>query len=489
MAVPPQAQNPSAYVSGLIHVAPVYLAFESLWQVLLLSHDAKAASEKEGRICGLEGCQSDKSPVESQNMAPLYFIESGENVLVNRQAAADRVHSILVRIFLPRLARSSSLLLDIRSITGWPKHVVDEQVKAVSSSGRLGEFIAHIKRSVGKNPHVLLAYAWVLYMALFSGGRYIRATLEAAGHEFWSKTSDPVQPSNKACEEPIPVPNRTLPDHKTTNSCVFGSLEFFRFATPLDGEDLKTEFKKRLLESEALLTSGERDDIVQEAICIFENMNLLVAQLDRVVENRPTTSSTNSLDGWASFLTVPLLGGRLRDSVALTKERSLKALSMAAGIARRSSADPPPLTPERPADSSQPDLERRQSLSGPSTSSTSHLEAHGTMTSSAELAEKASVPQSPVSSGAGAANTNPIVKIVRFGRDNAATATSNVGEQQTLLASTDGGEAEFGVRRERILDVPLKRKSIPFVSTALLWNIALILGVTAVFYSYGHARR
>ena len=35
---------------------------------------------------------------------------------------------------------------------------------------------------------MLLAYAWVLYMALFSGGRFIRATLESAGTDgFWHR--------------------------------------------------------------------------------------------------------------------------------------------------------------------------------------------------------------------------------------------------------------------------------------------------------------
>ncbi|KAE8361564.1 hypothetical protein BDV27DRAFT_147738 [Aspergillus caelatus] len=47
-----------------------------------------------------------------------------------------------------------------------------------------------IKRRINENPHKLLAYVWVLYSALFNGGRFIRQVILKAGPEFWGLTTD-----------------------------------------------------------------------------------------------------------------------------------------------------------------------------------------------------------------------------------------------------------------------------------------------------------
>lgn len=220
-------------------------------------------------------------------------------------------------------------------MTGWSDAEVQTHVKTVAEKGRLKEFVAHIHRSIDKNPEVLLAYAWVLYMALFSGGRFIRSSLEGAGQkEFWEKSCDVIPPLGAQCKAP-----RQRRDK--------GPLSFFRFDTAQDGEDLKKEFKRRFLMcGEGLLTGAERDRVVREAICIFDNMNLLVSQLDGVFGgagagagaggvgqgmggNMYNRSPSNSLDSWAGLLIagtstksfVGGVGGRLRDSVAVAKER------------------------------------------------------------------------------------------------------------------------------------------------------------------------
>jgi heme oxygenase len=210
--------------------------------------------------------------------------------------ASERIHSILCNLYFPGLVRSSRLRSDLRALTGWQESDVEDHLNVVAESGRLGEFISHIKRSVDQNPHVVLAYAWVLYMAIFSGGRFIRATLEASGSaEFWASMSDTDSPGTDAASPP---------------------LDFFRFNTAEDGEDLKLEFKRRLIESGSLLTSRERAAVVKEAISIFDNMILLVTQLDVVcgtdlVDDDPAGLSSR----------VSAAGSRLRDSVAITKER------------------------------------------------------------------------------------------------------------------------------------------------------------------------
>ncbi|KAK3327916.1 hypothetical protein B0T19DRAFT_177448 [Cercophora scortea] len=483
LAVPPRAHTPSTYVSGLIHVAPIYIAFESLWRDILRSHDDKV---KQFGDCGSDGCRPGTHLLDPQSL-PLFPFGTSET-LVHRPVACERIHSVLMYLRLPGLERSSNLRADIRSITGWSKDVVDEQVKVAAKTGRLGQFIAHIQRSVDKNPHVLLAYAWVLYMALFSGGRFIRATLETAGTDFWSKKSEPVLPSMRPCEKPIPIQSRQPRDHGhsqcTTGDALsssqetpsFGSLEFFRFATPMDGEDLKTEFKRRLIESESLLTEGEREDIVQEAQCIFDNMILLITQLDGVFENR---SPSNSLDGWASLLVPRLVGGRVRDSVAVAKERGLKALHPEAG-SKHDESSPAESDQQLPAS----EYVKKGPVSGgpAATTGTSSLNANGTMTSATELAVKMSLSQD---ADAGT------LKTVRFGNTPVRSDRASHVEEHALSAITDGEAASKPVLMAAganggALD---EKRSRTWASSTMLWNVALFLGMVGILLGVGQVRK
>ena len=102
-----------------------------------------------------------------------------------------------------------------------------------------------------------------MYMALFNGGRWIRAQLLAARDSAWRNGSD-------------------------TNSGVGSAsgLSFWHFPGNEDGEDLKHAFKARLAAIEGLLTLEERRDILDEAQQIFQNLALLVGELDEMVAVR-----------------------------------------------------------------------------------------------------------------------------------------------------------------------------------------------------------
>lgn len=135
-------------------------------------------------------------------------------------------------------------------------------------------------------------------MALFSGGRFIRATLRAAGLDFWKSvpsskqycignTNDADFPSlqpDKICKSPARLPFLCL-------SCNFNTgvheldrtLLFFSFPDNQDGEDIKLEFKKRFAEVETQLTFREKEAIVQESQEIFRFLIELVKDLDRTV--------------------------------------------------------------------------------------------------------------------------------------------------------------------------------------------------------------
>ncbi|KAK2028535.1 heme oxygenase-like protein [Colletotrichum zoysiae] len=320
LAIPPHADDPSIYVSGLLHIAPIYATFESLWKTIV-----------EPPLPAVGGAEGDDLDPLPSDLGGVPSASSDGHSLIHQPVLSERTRSILTSLYLPGLMRSDRLRSDIESITGWSPEIVEEQLKAVSESGRLAEFTQHIKRAIEKRPHVLMAYSYILFMALFAGGRFIRATLESAGSEFWAQTPSPILPSQTACEEK--QPSTTMPasagtesidmmrgDHGTTGTGTNHShhslpLGFFHFATVLDGEDLRKEFKKRLSDSENLLTTPERNDIIQEAVCIFDNMLLLVGQMDKVCETDLGDAHAPPL--WASLIP----SGRLRDSLAVARER------------------------------------------------------------------------------------------------------------------------------------------------------------------------
>ncbi|KAE9373517.1 heme oxygenase-like protein [Stipitochalara longipes BDJ] len=278
LALPPYTSSPSTYATGLLHVAPIYITFESLWQAILdLSYLPTTSSHSAG-------------------------VGSG-------QKAFSRKRSLLSHLYITGLPRAQRLRADIKDLTGMSDSDIEDHLDTSSRNGRLAEFVAHTRKAVDSNPHVLLAYAWVFYMALFSGGRYLRAALAEAGGEgtnFWTTRRSLASPgiedatqfrrcTTSESEEHIGGQSSTrsrYPLEKGDVALIPG-LQFFNFAGDVDGEDIKLEFKKRIAEAEILLTCGEKEHIIAEAEHIFKFMVEIVLELDKIVS--PCTTGTLSL--------------------------------------------------------------------------------------------------------------------------------------------------------------------------------------------------
>lgn len=246
LALPPRTSDPTLYLTGLLHVAPIYITFEALWRDILNSGSLTA---------------------------------DGDAPQTTNGASRD-VLAMLQRVHMPDLLRSEPLRADIAAMTGWLGHVVEQHLATIGRRPcQLADFLEHIRSSVGIKPHVLLSYSYIFFMALFAGGRIIRARLDSAGHGFWDQTITPITSTTRGERE---VREPCAYDLQEQESCQEIPVRFLRFRTPSDGEDLKRDFKSRLSESEAMLTAQERQDIVQEAVRIFENMTLLMDQLDEV---------------------------------------------------------------------------------------------------------------------------------------------------------------------------------------------------------------
>lgn len=249
LALPPYTNNQALWTTGLSHIARIYITFESLWQQIISSSDNSA-------------------------------------------------NKILSDLFLPELHRSERLRLDVCSLTGKSLQEVDEILSDHSENdSALSRFIQHIQSSVARRPHVLVAYSWVMWMALFSGGRIIRATLYNVGPGFWcpSPGSSPSAEEQDAQPEDVTKPildEKNNPSSKWRLPIADGVAttpaevpiqsfhRFFYFPGYEDGEDLKREFKRRFSGLETRLTHAEKMEIVAAAQQIFHFMIEIVGELD-----------------------------------------------------------------------------------------------------------------------------------------------------------------------------------------------------------------
>lgn len=296
LALPPVCPSPTKYASGLLHIAAIYVTFETAWRDILTA------------VPG-----SPNNMVEQLGQDREAELSTRRNIMnVN-----ERIHAILSRLHLSKLLRSESLKSDLRSVTGWDEQTVDEQLEAVGKSLPLADFLTHVRRSISLKPHVLIAYTYILYMALFAGGRFIRATLEGAGEAFWTADNDISRRVTVGSLVDLAVAEE---DATAVNAPKTIPISFLRFDTPTYGEDLKGEFKQQLLDSEYELTGPERDDIVRESICIFEHMIFLVEQLDSIHSQAAEAVRRPSLFDLGQILN-PLVS-RMRDSLSVAKERN-----------------------------------------------------------------------------------------------------------------------------------------------------------------------
>lgn len=227
LALPPNTNDPIFYTTGLLHFANIYITFESAW--------IRALKRPPGRIS-----------------------------------------QVLKQLFIPQLLRTTRLKEDLATLLNLSPHEVDDRLNNAQTFSHLSAFTTHINLMTAQKPHVIIAYAWVLYMALFNGGRWIMSQLTSARDTSW-----------------------TLSTLKTTSSTADHTpeqaLSFWHFPGPHDGEDIKDRFKSQLHDLENQLTLEEKEDIIAEAKVIFENCALLVEELDGIIAAKQKVVSPSSV--------------------------------------------------------------------------------------------------------------------------------------------------------------------------------------------------
>ena len=216
LALPPTTRTPKVYALGLAAFAQIYLAFEHAFDTLERSQDAADST--------------DKDAVHQREIKA--WLSTLRPTSLKRSPRLKRDLQ-----YLPELDRSAFAALD-------------------------EEIASHILSLTAAKPHTLVAYTWVMYMAIFSGGRWIRSQLASPEPEFWTAHTN----AGPALAEKTPP---GMP-----------GFSFLSFDGEQDGEDIKAEYKKRLAEGENLLSAQEREDITAASQELFERCIQIVKKLD-----------------------------------------------------------------------------------------------------------------------------------------------------------------------------------------------------------------
>lgn len=268
LALPPHTSDPALYATGLVHFAHIFLTFESLWADLLRDYaPSQSLNGPPQPALDPEGASSPFSPLLSYLLVNPYDSPSLFTSTLGAPTQPSPQLATFLQSLRPRgLIRSGRLKHDLEYLLGL--HPTDLEVMLAKYPGdKVAQFCTHIRKSVNEKPWTLVSYAWCFYMAIFSGGRWIRGGLLSAPPGFWPAHHDEA---------------KTLQDQ---------GLSFWHFPGPHDGEDIKAEFKARLAAADLIFTPDERVDIIEEAKEIFKFCASLVDELDEIIGTSfaPTT--------------------------------------------------------------------------------------------------------------------------------------------------------------------------------------------------------
>ncbi|KAF1345813.1 hypothetical protein BDV97DRAFT_359152 [Delphinella strobiligena] len=230
LALPPYSDNPELYARGINAFAQIYFAFEARWHELIVQAKARDLGDAKHQ---------------------------------------DDVRAWLADLVPSGLWRSRAIRSDLKHIS----EVLDISLDIADGIAEVDStMLEHIRKVTAIKPHTLVAYSWIMYMAIFSGGRWIRQQLREAGPAFWH------------------VPNSVKSDFGALRQYVSG-FSLFYFEGERDGEDIKADFKARLEMAEAVLTEQERNDITEEAQNIF---NMCIDLVDRLDDELATPKQTDA---------------------------------------------------------------------------------------------------------------------------------------------------------------------------------------------------
>jgi heme oxygenase len=179
-----------------------------------------------------------------------------------------RMFEIYELLYIPSLLRASKLRTDLDLLRIRLSEANGQQTPDMPAY--LKSVRTEIEASLSAKPHIVLAYMWAMYLALFNGGRWIQKQLLSASSDFW-------------CGKPLPLSFWAFDDQGSDS---------------ISEDELKTTFKTRFSEAATKLRKDEVQDVIQEAVRLFDLCSGIIEHLDKDV-------SGSVLEGVAT--TIPIL--------------------------------------------------------------------------------------------------------------------------------------------------------------------------------------
>lgn len=250
LALPPHTDDASLYAQGMSYILPIYRAFESSFSQMLTT------------------APTQRTPL----------IEALANLHIPDLERTTRLSEDL-RHLCPSLSLPSSSPRSSPVSSTSPRQATDaqeederksksKQTPTLNSNHHthpplnrlplLANFTTHVPAAISTRPHLLLSYIHIFYLALFSGGRYIRAALRRSAGDIFPEPAEE-------------------------------GLRFWCFDEggegdrDRDGEDLKEEFKARWAVVAGLLDETQRMEVLAEAEKVMELMVGIVGEVEGAI--------------------------------------------------------------------------------------------------------------------------------------------------------------------------------------------------------------
>lgn len=161
-------------------------------------------------------------------------------------------------LYDPRLVRTDRLNADVMCIKQ-DFHVTERRTRFGEQEWTtvLKDFDKRMGEQLLKMPHLLLAYAWVLYLAIFSGGRYMKASLQLSFRDAWLQRIDESK-------------HHDAEDY----------LRFWIFGdNSQENEEIRSSFKSRFEAVAETLSTQQQHEVVIEAGAIMQSLAGVVQEL------------------------------------------------------------------------------------------------------------------------------------------------------------------------------------------------------------------
>lgn len=285
-ALPPRVDSPANFTLGILPFAYIFAVLESEWD--RLSAQSQGDEGESARLIRAALSHAQQIPGLARTThfrADLQHLRSrlGEDLTATeREDATPHVaRNALAReqcdVFLAHVTcqRHDAAALN---------EVGPEVFHAQALTQRIIHFAQH-------KPHLIIAYIYVWYMAVLSGGQYILKTLKSVDPRFWG--------------------------HEFSSSTEDAGFSFLS-ADP----SIRDRLRRKLQEAEALLSAEQRAEVVEETELIYELTIRLVDDVESFLRDQlPVTTHergrqkvgvTKEEDGLGQDATTaaPLLPGR-----------------------------------------------------------------------------------------------------------------------------------------------------------------------------------